>query len=314
MKKHLLSFLMFFCLVASAFAQPSGSATTPPARSASDVLSLFSGSYANYTGTNWYPNWGQSTQYAEVYLTGDTIKRYSNLNYQGVEIFGSINVASMQYLHFDIWTDDCDSLQMSLINEGIGEQAYKVYPTISGWKSVDIALSNYNAVALNNVGQLKIEGVSGSTIYLDNIYFWKAANAPSLSNFTVPAKTLGDASFTLTAPTSNSSGAFSYSSSNTSVATVSGNTVTIVGVGVTTITATQAASGAYGSGSISASFTVELGTAAPTPPARSSSNVISLFSNAYTNVTVDTWSAVWDQADVEDKTIAGNATKNIPIL
>jgi hypothetical protein len=47
---------------------------------------------------------------------------------------------------------------------------------------------------------------------------------------------------------------------------------------------------------------------APTPtfPA---SNVISLFSNAYTNVTVDTWSAVWDQADVQDVKIAGDDVK-----
>ncbi|MBE2280191.1 MAG: T9SS type A sorting domain-containing protein [Ignavibacteriaceae bacterium] len=48
--------------------------------------------------------------------------------------------------------------------------------------------------------------------------------------------------------------------------------------------------------------------AAPTPT-YPSGNVISLFSNAYTNVLVDTWSASWDQADVEDVLIAGNDTK-----
>lgn len=49
-------------------------------------------------------------------------------------------------------------------------------------------------------------------------------------------------------------------------------------------------------------------TAAPTPTF-SAANVISLFSNAYTNVTVNTWSAVWDNADVADVQIAGNDTK-----
>ena len=53
---------------------------------------------------------------------------------------------------------------------------------------------------------------------------------------------------------------------------------------------------------------VEPTVAAPTPT-HSSSNVISLFSNAYTNVAVDTWSAVWDVADVSDVMVAGNATK-----
>ncbi|MDZ4862707.1 MAG: Ig-like domain-containing protein [Gemmatimonadota bacterium] len=49
--------------------------------------------------------------------------------------------------------------------------------------------------------------------------------------------------------------------------------------------------------------------AAPTPTVASGS-VISLYSNAYTNVTVDTWSAVWDNADVADVLVAGNDTKN----
>ena len=40
-----------------------------------------------------------------------------------------------------------------------------------------------------------------------------------------------------------------------------------------------------------------------------SSNVISLSSDVYTNVFVDTWSTDWDVADVADVTIQGNATK-----
>ena len=66
----------------------------------------------------------------------------------------------------------------------------------------------------------------------------------------MPQKFVGDAPFLLTAPTTNSDGAFTYSSSNLAVATVSGSTVTIVGAGSTTITATN------GSNSISASLVV----------------------------------------------------------
>jgi surface protein len=72
----------------------------------------------------------------------------------------------------------------------------------------------------------------------------------------MPQKFVGDAAFELTAPTSNSAGAFTYSSSNLAVATVSGTTVTIVGAGSTTITATQAATATYASNSISASLVV----------------------------------------------------------
>ncbi len=49
-------------------------------------------------------------------------------------------------------------------------------------------------------------------------------------------------------------------------------------------------------------------TAAPTPTYAAES-VISLFSDAYTNVTVDTWSADWDNAVVSDVLIDGNNTK-----
>ncbi len=49
-------------------------------------------------------------------------------------------------------------------------------------------------------------------------------------------------------------------------------------------------------------------TAAPTPT-QAAADVISLFSDAYTDVTVDTWRTTWSVADFEDVMIAGNATK-----
>ncbi|GGE03871.1 T9SS type A sorting domain-containing protein [Psychroflexus salis] len=51
--------------------------------------------------------------------------------------------------------------------------------------------------------------------------------------------------------------------------------------------------------------------AAPTPPNRASEDVISLFSDQYSNITVTTWSAPWDSAEIEDVVIEGNATKKI---
>ena len=53
--------------------------------------------------------------------------------------------------------------------------------------------------------------------------------------------------------------------------------------------------------------------AAPTPTLPAA-DVISLFSNAYTNVPVDTWRTDWSQASFEDVSIAGNATKKYTSL
>jgi hypothetical protein len=54
-------------------------------------------------------------------------------------------------------------------------------------------------------------------------------------------------------------------------------------------------------------------TAAPTPvlPAV---NVISMFSNAYTNVPVDTWRTSWSSATLEDVSLSGNAAKKYSAL
>ena len=49
-------------------------------------------------------------------------------------------------------------------------------------------------------------------------------------------------------------------------------------------------------------------TAAPTPT-RPAANVISMFSNAYTNVPVDTWQTVWSVGTVTNVQIQGNDTK-----
>ncbi|MBL7784369.1 MAG: T9SS type A sorting domain-containing protein [Chitinophagales bacterium] len=53
--------------------------------------------------------------------------------------------------------------------------------------------------------------------------------------------------------------------------------------------------------------------AAPTPT-QAAANVISLFSDAYTNVPVDTWRTDWSSAVLEDVTIAGNPTKKYSAL
>ncbi|WP_299667758.1 carbohydrate binding domain-containing protein [uncultured Polaribacter sp.] len=54
--------------------------------------------------------------------------------------------------------------------------------------------------------------------------------------------------------------------------------------------------------------------AAPTPPSRNADDVISLFSNVYTDVNVDTWNTSWSQASFEDVIINNNATKKYTSL
>ncbi len=102
-------------------------------------------------------------------------------------------------------------------------------------------------------------------------------------------------------------GYYTFVSSNPAVATVNDvGVITAVSVGTTNITATLGSTPA--TGTITLRTAAAPTTAAPTPT-RPAADVISLFSNAYPNVPVDTWSAGFDQADVADVNIAGNATK-----
>jgi hypothetical protein len=102
-------------------------------------------------------------------------------------------------------------------------------------------------------------------------------------------------------------GYFTFASSDPAVATVSAaGVITVLAGGTTNITAMLGTTAAAGTVALTAVAPPAVAAATPTRPA---GDVISLFSDAYTNVPVNTWSADWDMADVSDVTIAGNATK-----
>lgn len=130
----------------------------------------------------------------------------------------------------------------------------------------------------------------------------EVGNTVTITGTTVAYST-GSGAFTMSVAPGN----FTFASSNPAVATVNAaGTITAVGVGTTNITATL--DGRPATGTITLRTAAPPTTAAPTPT-RDAADVISLFSDAYPNVPVDTWSASFDQADVADVQIAGNATK-----
>ena len=141
-------------------------------------------------------------------------------------------------------------------------------PTSSRLGSFSYKSSNTD-VAVIKGSILTIVGIGTAIITATQSNYQKYAKVSTTANFkvtefepatlgvfTIPTKLIGDAPFQLTAPTSNSTGAFSYTSSNPSVATVSGSMVTILSVGTTTITATQEKSNPYDTASVSTTLNV----------------------------------------------------------
>ncbi len=106
---------------------------------------------------------------------------------------------------------------------------------------------------------------------------------------------------------------FTFTSSNETVVSVGGDgVITAVGPGTAELTAVLGTSKSVpATGVVTVNVSgpePEPATPAPTPTVPSDS-VVALWSDAYTSHPVDTWSATWDDADVEDYLIGTDSTK-----
>ncbi|MBK8556283.1 MAG: T9SS type A sorting domain-containing protein [Lewinellaceae bacterium] len=315
---------IFFALLASICmqAQPTTSAPVPPPRNAADVISIYGEAYTNLPSINYNPGWGQSGTVDIMFNPGDgnLAMAYTNLNYQGTDFAANPqNASAMEYVHIDIWTSNATVVKFSPIdNSGVGAGEFLVeVPINTGqWSSVDLPKSAFTGMSWNSLFQLKFDAQAGVTpcdIYLDNIYFYKSSvdpatdatlsslqvNGGNLPGFTPSANTYaygvpgGGAvpQITLATPTNSMANAVI-----TQATGIPGDATVLV----------TAANGTTQNTYTISYFFNSPATAAPTPTA---TNVISMFSDAYTDVPVDTWNTVWSQAVYAEDTIAGNPTK-----
>jgi len=168
------------------------------------------------------------------------------------------------------------------------------------------------------------ENGNGYELYLDDVQFEQLGTLAYPKAFMTSSSIsveLGD-TFIIEggAVTFNDSGAdntilaapgyFSFASSDPAVATVDADgVITAVGLGSATISAM------LGEMTVEGTVNVTVGEAAPGPttpapaPTFAAANVVSLYSNAYTNVLVDKWSADWDDVSVSDIVVDGDDVK-----
>lgn len=156
-------------------------AAPAPVHQAANVLSIFSDSYTNVAGTDFFPNWGQSTVVTQTPISGNNTLRYTNFNYQGIQLASGQNLSSYGYLHLDYYSSNAAALNIYLISPGPVETPYTLSVPTVGWNSVNIPLTAFAPVNLSNVIQFKFDGGGASDIYLDNIYFWKIPPVPPVA-------------------------------------------------------------------------------------------------------------------------------------
>ena len=148
-------------------------AAPTPTRNESDVISVFSDAYTDLSGTDFNPNWGQSTIVTTEDIAGSATLKYANLNYQGTQFASAIDASSMEYLHVDMWTKDATTVNFYAISTGPQEKGYSLTITAETWVSYDIPLSYFDNVDLADIIQFKVDGTTGSTVYFDNLYFYR---------------------------------------------------------------------------------------------------------------------------------------------
>jgi hypothetical protein len=175
--------------------KPTTSAPVPPARDASNVISVYGETYTNIGIASYNPNWGQSgfNSVNTAFDPGDgnLILAYPNFNYQGTDFSAPQNASTMEFLHVDIWVSSSTTNRMvkvSPINSGsgAGEFLVEVPLTPGAWNSVDLPKTAFTGMTWDAVSQMKFDGqfnADGSAngepfdIYLDNIYFYKEAGS-----------------------------------------------------------------------------------------------------------------------------------------
>ena len=291
--------------------------STPPVptQNQSDVISIYSDSYANLPGVDYNPWWWQSTTVTvDEVVAGNNTLLYENLNYQGTSWESTPQDVSLyDFVHVDFWTVSTTPLKFYVISPG-NETPYTLPSTTGSWESVDIPLSTYvPPVDLSNVIQFKVEG--SGTVWLDNLYFWKypptSGSDATLSDLTVDGSTVnGFSSATLNYDVELPYGTsivptVSATTTDVNATFVVNDAASLPGTTSVVVTAQDGTTTlSYNVNFIIAGIAPTIG--APTPP-QAASNVLSIYSDSYTDLAGTLFNPWWNQTTtVAVVNIAGN--------
>jgi len=164
----------------TAILQPLEAAPTPQGRKDSDVISIYSDAYANVEGSDFNPNWGQSTVYSEIDIVGNPTIQLGNLTYQGLQLGSVVDASAMEFIHIDVWTADAEAVKIYPISASTGENFVQLDLVPDQWNRFDIPVTEFTdqGLSMADIHQFKFVGVpwAGGTIFYDNLYFYRAAS------------------------------------------------------------------------------------------------------------------------------------------
>jgi hypothetical protein len=173
--------------VCPACPKPPSVAAPTPTENAADVISLFSDAYTDVT-SNRNPGWGEVVV-AETHASNEVLK---TTNFVPFAIATPIDITG-HTLHVDVWLPQLPSsgagLLIKILDAANGpHEGNFIYQkeniTAGQWNSIDIDITNFSqtqgtwdTTAQGRVDQVLLDIVNDTTMYVDNIYFWKLPTA-----------------------------------------------------------------------------------------------------------------------------------------
>lgn len=179
-------------------------APTAPTADECQVLSVYSQYYRSLQAS--FSDWGSGSTKSNQTLGGVNVWEI-NVGTVGNGYFGiewgnqTFDVSGYTGLHLDIFTPTAQSLKIYAINfngayNGNEAEYFVAKSTSAGaWSSINIPVSEFTAQGASMLRnyQLKIEGNSGSLMWITNIYYYRTAACPSAPTPVAHSKGIGTA-------------------------------------------------------------------------------------------------------------------------
>ena len=155
-----------------------------PTLPAGNVISLFSGVYDDVPVDTWRTDWS-SADFEDVTIDGNPTKKYSSLDFVGIEtVANQIDASGMTHFSIDVWSRDFTYFAIKLVDFGadgafgggddVEHEVQYTMPSQGTWITYDIPLSDFvNLTTRSNIAQLILVGqpTGANTVFVDNIYF-----------------------------------------------------------------------------------------------------------------------------------------------
>lgn len=185
--------------VISILPEPTVAAPTPT-QDPGDVISMFSDAYTDVPVDTWLTVWSVGNL-EDVLIAGNPTKKYTSVNFVGIETTGAnlLDVTGMTHFHIDIWSPDNNDFKVKLVDFGADgvygggddteHEIVYTAPASETWISYDIPLSSFtNLNITGHMAQYILSKPNLGTMFVDNVYFYNST-APTEPNVAAPTPT-----------------------------------------------------------------------------------------------------------------------------